>query len=170
MNRRDAVPTEAPDEAAVDAATTRQNGPERAGPAKVASPSPRSRWVACGACSVAECPPWYLPVGQKLDGARCAVLIATFRPEVVRVGRALRAKVLAEQPGARLVAKLCSVRDIVGTTTGYTRDPVLRGIGVAHLYWERHGGPQVVPICVDWETGEVYAVIGLKPWVPEDDA
>ena len=113
-------------------------------------------------------PPWYLPVGEALDPERCALLVETFQPEVVRVGRALRAKVLAEQPGGRPEAKLYAVKDICGTTLGYTRSGAVRGIGLAHLYWERHGGPVVAPICVDWETGEVYAVVDLKPWVPED--
>ena len=114
-------------------------------------------------------PPWYLPVGEKLDPERCALLIDAFRPEVVRVGRALRAKVLAEQPGARPEARLYAVKDIVGTTLGYSRSGEVNGIGLAHLHWERHGGPVLVPICVDWETAEVYAVVGLKPWLPEDE-
>jgi hypothetical protein len=71
------------------------------------------------------------------------------------------------RPGARPEAKLYAVKDIVGTTTGHTRSGHTRGIGLAHLSDERHGGPTVIPICVDWETGEVYAVVGLKPWTPD---
>ena len=28
----------------------------------------------------------------------------------------------------------------------------------------------VVPVCVGWEDGRVYAVIDLKPWYPEPEA
>lgn len=117
---------------------------------------------------MAERSPWYLPRGETLDAVRCARLVEAFRPEVVRVGRPPRAMVPAEQPSARPVAKLYGVRDIVGTTAGHTRSGHARGVGPAHPSVGRHGGPVVIPVCADWETAEVYAVVDLKPWVPED--
>ncbi len=112
-------------------------------------------------------PAWYLPVGATLDPDRCALLVETFRPDVLRVGRALRARVEAEHPGIRATAAVYAVRDICGTTMGYTRDPVVRGIGLAHLHDDLHGGPVVLPIIVAWETGAVHAVIDGKPWGPD---
>ena len=106
-------------------------------------------------------PPWCLPVGERLDQARADLLVETFRDEVVRVGRALRRRMEAEHPGEVITSKLYPAQSLL-EPHAYTRSDCLHGIGLGHL--------NVVPVCVGWEDGRVYAVIGLEPWHPDGSA
>ena len=111
-------------------------------------------------------PAWYLPVGERLDPARANLLVEGFRAEVVRVGRALRRRVEAEHPGAPITTTLYPVRSLLAPH-GYTRDAGLHGIGLAHLAVGEGMNATVIPICVGWEDGRVYAVLGRERWYPD---
>jgi len=114
-------------------------------------------------------PPWSLPVGERLDRERAEQLVTTFRDEVIRVGRALRRRMAAERPGAPITSRLYEPRHLL-EPHGYTRSDRIHGIGLGHLVVGGGFDADVVPVCVGWEDGRVYAVIDLKPWYPEPEA
>ncbi len=103
-------------------------------------------------------PAWYLPVGERPDQARADLLAEGFRAEVVRVGRALRRRMEAERPGATMTARLYEPRHLLGPH-GYTRSDRLHGIGLGHLVVGGGFGADVIPVCVGWADGRVYAVV-----------
>ena len=113
-------------------------------------------------------PAWYLPVGERLDQARADLLVETFRNEVIRVGRALRRRMEAEHPGATMTARLYESRHLLGPH-GYARSDRLHGIGLGHLVVGAGFGAAVLPICLGWEDGRVYAVIDRERWYPETE-
>ena len=113
-------------------------------------------------------PAWYLPVGERLDQERAELIVAAFRDEVVRVGRALRRRMEAERPGAVITSRLCEPRHL-REPHGYIRSDRLHGIGLGHLVVGAGFGADVVPVCVGWEDGRVYAVIGRERWYPDEE-
>ncbi len=119
-------------------------------------------------------PLWYLPVGEPLDHRRCALLLDAFRPEIVRVGRALRAKVEAEHPGAEIWTKLLAPKDLVDRPGGDVREAGWDGIGVAYLHakTEPYGPGLHAWVQVEWETGSVrvYRTGNIRRFGAEGDA
>ncbi len=111
-------------------------------------------------------PPWYLPIGERLDRERAEQLVTTFRDEVIRVGRALRRRMEAERPGAKMAANLYEPRHLL-EPHGYARSDRIHGIGLGHLVVGKGFDADVVPVCVGWEDGQVYAVIRGERWCPE---
>jgi hypothetical protein len=110
--------------------------------------------------------PWYLAVGERLDEARCALLLDTFRPEIVRVGRALRAKVEAEHPGAAIFTTIVKPRNLVNRPGGYVRRPEWDAIGLGYLHaaTESYGPGFAAWVQVEWETGRVSVYVMGERW------
>ena len=106
-------------------------------------------------------PAWYLPVGETLDQIRAELLVATFRGEVVRVGRALRQRMEAERPGVAITSRLYEPRHLL-EPHGYIRSDRLHGIGLGHLVVGGGIDAGVIPACVGWEDGRVSAVVGWE--------
>ena len=116
-------------------------------------------------------PAWYLPVGAALDEARCALLLDTFRPEIIRVGRALREKVEREHPGATIFTTIIKPKDLPNRPGGYVRQPDWPAIGVAYLHaaTEAYGPGFAAWVQVEWETGRVRVYVKGDIWRFDDD-